>query len=354
MYADGKEEIDQDQFRDLLIAVYKLAMDHYPEGPQSCRYIFKTVQSVVDSAFHKKLTLKVGYLTNWILQHCPRLIVLLHRYIVHILSTGYRSVIEKCPYSKPNDLELTTPVLEQENLFTTEKNPLLPLSQVWILSTTLPALYTQPILHSKPTPNCFNTQNFLSKFLDFSCPSHWTLLYNSNQHGIGSNRFLHHVLSYRGPTLTFLRGDEGVLFCMGGTSEWRESHQYWGGDDTIILQLLPNYKVINRGPKSMYLNTSIRGYPKGIRAGNDPRKPSIEVDDSFQHVTHCGIPYKLESVEVWGCGSPKNREVQLDIKNWQIKEAEKTRKLKMTSKEWLDHPDRYLLELAGRQTYSTS
>jgi hypothetical protein len=57
----------------------------------------------------------------------------------------------------------------------------------------------------------------------------------------------------------------------------------------------------------MYLNTSIRGYPKGIRAGNDPRKPSIEVDDSFQHVTHCGIPYKLESVEVWGCGSPKNR-----------------------------------------------
>lgn len=48
------------------------------------------------------------------------------------------------------------------------------------------------------------------------------------------------------------------------------------------------------------------------------------------------------------------REVQLDIKNWQIKEAEKNRKLKMTSKEWLDHPDRYLLELAGRQTYSTS
>lgn len=59
-------------------------------------------------------------------------------------------------------------------------------------------------------------------------------------------RFLHHVLSYRGPTLTFLRGDEGVLFCMGATSEWRESHQYWGGDDTIILQLLPHYKVINR------------------------------------------------------------------------------------------------------------
>lgn len=62
---------------------------------------------------------------------------------------------------------MTTPVLEKENVFKAEKNPLLPLSQVWILSTTLPALYTQPILHSKPTPNCFNTQNFLSKFVSF-------------------------------------------------------------------------------------------------------------------------------------------------------------------------------------------
>lgn len=62
---------------------------------------------------------------------------------------------------------MTTPVLEKENEFKAEKNPLLPLSQVWILSTTLPALYTQPILHSKPTPNCFTTQNFLSKFVSF-------------------------------------------------------------------------------------------------------------------------------------------------------------------------------------------
>lgn len=57
----------------------------------------------------------------------------------------------------------------------------------------------------------------------------------------------------------------------------------------------------------MYLNTSIRGYPKGIRAGSDPRNPSIEIDESFQHIIHCGVPYKLESIEVWGCGSQKSR-----------------------------------------------
>lgn len=60
------------------------------------------------------------------------------------------------------------------------------------------------------------------------------------------SRFLHHVLSYRGPTLTFLRGDQGVEFCLGATQEWRESHQYWGSDDSIIIQILPLYHVVQR------------------------------------------------------------------------------------------------------------
>lgn len=50
MYADGKDEIKPDQFHELVYAVYKLAMDHYPEGSQSCRYIFTTIRAVVNSA----------------------------------------------------------------------------------------------------------------------------------------------------------------------------------------------------------------------------------------------------------------------------------------------------------------
>lgn len=126
MYAGGTDEINYDQFHELVYAVYKLAMDYYPEGPQSCRYIFTTIKAVVDSAvsithlirifecrkqfniyvkrclqFHKKTVLKTTYLTNWIMQNCPRLILLLHRYIVHILSTGYRSISEK-PQTEPS------------------------------------------------------------------------------------------------------------------------------------------------------------------------------------------------------------------------------------------------------------
>lgn len=48
------------------------------------------------------------------------------------------------------------------------------------------------------------------------------------------------------------------------------------------------------------------------------------------------------------------REIQLQIKDWEVKQAENNRKVKITSSDWLDHPDRYLLELAGRPSYATS
>lgn len=50
-------------------------------------------------------------------------------------------------------------------------------------------------------------------------------------------------------------------------------------------------------------------------------------------------------VQVWGCGDKQSRDVQLDIKKWQVKEAERQRTVKLTAADWIDHPDRYLLEL---------
>lgn len=55
---------------------------------------------------------------------------------------------------------------------------------------------------------------------------------------------------------------------------------------------------------------------------------------------------------MWGCGDQALREKQLDIKNWQVKEAERQRQVKLSAADWLDHPDRYLLQLAGRPNYS--
>ena len=61
------------------------------------------------------------------------------------------------------------------------------------------------------------------------------------------------------------------------------------------------------GPKLLYMNTSIRGYPLGIRVGSDPRNPALTVDLSFDRVNFCNIPYSVVSIEVWGCSSPKSR-----------------------------------------------
>ncbi|KAL1130002.1 hypothetical protein AAG570_012945 [Ranatra chinensis] len=350
--------ITADELQELLSTVYTIAMDHYPGGPQSCQKLQSTFRAVIDSAFHNKSSVPHGYMTNWLEEHCPRLVPLLHRYVVHMLSTAYRKISEQTQDGNASGIELSTPVLDQvcENCESASSKPLLPVSQVWLLATSLPQLYTKPSQRSSPlcTNMTVTTKLCVAKLFDFSCPSHWTLLYNSNNHGLGANRFIYHISNYRGPTLTFLRGDQGVEFCLGTTDEWKESHHYWGSPDSIVIQLLPKYHVVARGNKVLYMNLSIRGYPFGIRAGSDPRKPVLEVDPAFSVLTYCGIPYQLESVEVWGCGNPQSREVQLEIRKWEGKEVEKARKVKLTANDWNDHPDRYLLELAGRTSYSSS
>ncbi|EEB12701.1 conserved hypothetical protein [Pediculus humanus corporis] len=363
MFAACNPEISRENYRDLIMTAYKLAMDHYPEGAQTCIKIYRTVQAVIDSTFHRKENVSVPFAAHWLGVHCPKLVSGVHKYVVHVLTTAYRTAGQNVTQTEQVGLELTTPVLDKSFTFTTSSSGdnssvSLPLSQVWLLATSLPPLFTKPQqLTPSTSSNGITSQSshlILVKMIGSVFPSHWVPLYNSNSQGLGANRFLTHVLNYRGATLVFLRGEGGVEFMLGSSSEWKESHQYRGEENCVIMQLLPEYHVIERGPKILYLNTSIRGYPKGIRAGSDPRKPAIVVNEDFNKVTYKEIPYHLISVEVWGCGKPEQREAQLEIKKWEIKEAEKQRVVKINAAEWVDHPDRYLLELAGRPVYNNT
>lgn len=58
--------------------------------------------------------------------------------------------------------------------------------------------------------------------------------------------------------------------------------------------------------------------------------------------------------QVYGCGDKQLRDIQLDIKKWQVTEAERQRTVKLTAADWIDHPDRYLLELGGRPQYNNA
>lgn len=46
------------------------------------------------------------------------------------------------------------------------------------------------------------------------------------------------------------------------------------------------FSLLEKGPKMLYLNTTVRGYPYGLRAGQDPRKPIIIIDGGFEKVVY--------------------------------------------------------------------
>lgn len=76
-------ELDPENLKLLLMTAYRVAMDHYSEGPQMCLHTHNTLTAIVDSCFHQKKKISAQYISNWILAHCPRLLLPLHRYTVH-------------------------------------------------------------------------------------------------------------------------------------------------------------------------------------------------------------------------------------------------------------------------------
>ncbi|XP_053617797.1 uncharacterized protein LOC128679521 isoform X2 [Plodia interpunctella] len=337
--------------RSLLYTSYKLSMDHYPEGPQTCLMIHKTLSAVVNGCFNNKDSHSVGFVVRWLEEHCPRLIFPVHRYCVHMLATRHRDIEAHVESSGDGaGLELATPVLSRSPW--QAASALLPLSAAWLLAGAAPPLYSRPTAPTVAPGGGLASAAWLARLV-CAVPSHWTPLYSSRDHGIGANRFLHHTLAYRGPTVVMLAGGPLVL-ALCAPQEWRESHQYWGSGDCALVQLAPTFAVIERAPKMLYLNTSIRGYPRGLRAGADARAPRLSVDAGFDSLAFQGVPYELKAVEVWGCGDHSSRETQLEIKKWQVKEAERQRAVKLSAADWLDHPDRYLLEMAGRPQYNNS
>ncbi|EDW12245.1 uncharacterized protein LOC6576818 [Drosophila mojavensis] len=360
--ADNPDFIDKVGVTRLLHICYTIAMQHSGNAVL-CRSINRTFESVTKSIFFSHDSLSLGFVCRWFEQNLIRPVLLVHKYCVHTLSTAYRGLEQQ---TQSCGLELQTPVIEQRNPFAsadaTDHNApsvhmesLMPLSQAWLLAGALPPLYSKPRTITPPnSSNNSSAQSAVQIFKDklSMMPSHWTLLYDSNEHGVGANRFLHHVLGYRGPTLVLLHTNDKQTYCIAAPSEWKETHLFVGSEGSCVIQLLPKFVILEKKPNILYLNTSIRGYPKGLRAGADPRKPIIAVDEHFENVDCKGIAAGLRSIEVWGCGDKSSRDVQLDIKKWQIKEAERQRTVKLTAADWMDHPDRYLLELGGRQNYN--
>uniref|UniRef100_A0A1B0ACK5 Uncharacterized protein n=1 Tax=Glossina pallidipes TaxID=7398 RepID=A0A1B0ACK5_GLOPL len=119
------------------------------------------------------------------------------------------------------------------------------------------------------------------------------------------------------------------------------------GERLIVAHKLnvTQFVILEKKPYILYLNTCIRGYPKGLRADSDPRKSVISIDEHFEK-RNSSCP-TINRGTMWGCGDKTSREVELDIRKWHIKKAERQRTVKLTAADWMDHSDRFLFELGG-------
>lgn len=366
---ESEENASKEGVKSLLRTSFDIAMTHYSGDASVCPAIEITLDAVIATCFFQE-PLSVGFISRWLEENCPRLILPVHRYCIHLLTTSYRSIKMNTEDKTGNGLELATPVLEMGAPFD-DSLPLLTLSMAWLLAGTLPPSYSRPQTAPapaneeeasgstvSPTSAALPSQTLLMKLIA-TVPSHWALLYDTRQHGVGANRFLHHVLGYRGPTLVILKArsfkdNAEKIYCIASPTEWKETTLYSGGEESCLVQLQPKFSIMEKGMKILYLNTHIRGYPKGLRVAVDPRNPIIAIDEHFEKIDVHSIAHDLLNIEVWGCGDKSSRDVQLDIKKWQIKEAERQRTVKLTAADWIDHPDRYLLELGGRPQYNNS
>lgn len=196
--------------------------------------INKTLSSVVNGCFNNADAHSVGFVVRWLNEHCRRLVFPVHRYCVHALATRHRDLeaAVQAPCGGAG-LELATPVLERSAWPLTPARALLPLSEAWLLAGAAPPLYSRPL----PAPGGLASAAWLARLV-CAVPVHWVPLYASAEHGLGANRFLHHTLGYRGPTLVLISAQDALLV-VACPHEWRESHLYWGGPDAALVQLLP-------------------------------------------------------------------------------------------------------------------
>ncbi|XP_046445865.1 uncharacterized protein LOC124195479 isoform X1 [Daphnia pulex] len=391
IFASDDDLLNHDDVNKFFQSCYHLSL-----GSTTCTdHSDEVIQMVITAMFHGKSTLSSKYVVHWVQENCPRVVTWMHRHLVHRLTVGFRVLQQnreaKVEVEHDTDLatNIETPVLattrrESFSIFSgspvsavgadfslqrqtnqsqadieqviseTRLHPM----QIWLLGCTLPVVYTRPTptLPSSPSINgivLMDPHTFISRMIASHSPSNWATLYNSDNDGLSLNRFEHHVMGYRGPTVSFLYAEGNRIFCLAVDLAWKESIQFWGTPNTIIVQLTPEYKVLDRGESIMYYNTSVRGYPFGIQVGTDHRHPCLEIDKEFSRLNYRKIPYALEAIQVWGCGTSQQRESQLEHKKWELKQVEKSRNVKLSAVDWNDHPDKCLLEMAShRPNYS--
>lgn len=341
LFCDGKDYLNKEDGLQMVNVSYCLTL-----GSSSIKYTKsvnddKVFESIVHGMFGPHEELCYDDFKKWTNHNLPHIYCGVHNWVYTIL-TGSKM---------PSEQE-TAPVPELEK-FEQDKH-CMSMGMVWALSAVIPASYThidQKEEQSEFKNPLLTSFNLLMKIARLSRCQSWTSLYNSSEHGLSLNRFTNHVVSYHGPTITLLSFEGRNIYCIAEDAGWREGTHRFGGEDTMLLQITPVFRVVQAGGPMVLWNEYSRDIRQGIHIGKDPKSLIIVIPSDFDKVEHYGVNCAINKLEVWGCGSTTTKDKQNEQKQWEKKETEKhkQRKLKL-EQDWDENPDKQILNWGGIKT----
>ncbi|KAL8581232.1 hypothetical protein ACOMHN_038332 [Nucella lapillus] len=350
LFANGKEYLTKEETAQMVQVSYMLTVSLAKIPHQDDERDNKLFEGIVTGMFGINDQMNFESADKWLLTHCPNMFAGVHSWVCTVLGGS----------NLPSEMEANKVTVPQLENFKCGQH-CLSLGMAWALSAVLPNCYTT--LPTPPTAGAtggvgpqVNPWHHIMSSLAARLPrvQSWSLLYNSERDGLSKNRFGHHVMSYHGPNLVFLNFEGGNLYCLAIDMGYRESIQKFGGKDCCLIQLLPVYRVVQRGPNMVLFNSLSRSIPKGIMIGQDNKPLVLRLEEDFDNIFHFNVPCALHRIEAWGCGGEEVKQAQTKQKQWEAKDVERqrTRKLRLEG-DWRDTPDKQILEWGGVSTGSS-
>lgn len=347
LFAAGKNFLTKDDSKNLASICYALTLSLSSIPYSHFENDERIFDAMVDSMYGIREKLADLEFMNWMEKHCPHLFCSVHEWVVSIL-TGTKSHME----------EVSTPVPELDHIL--KGHYLINKTILWCMSISLPGIYltipSKSAMVSRSSSNPLISscvQDLIMKARLPHCQI-WNLIYSSNDHGLSMNRFSYHVSSYNGPCVTLFYFEGRNLYCFASDCGWRVSTKRYGGDQCLLIQFYPIYRIVQAGPNICLWNEHNREFAKGIQIGQDPSSVILDISSEFDSIKHYGVACGLYRIEVWGCGGSSALEAQVKQKQWEAKEVQKHqgRKLNLYQKTetWEENPDKQLLEWGGVRT----
>lgn len=143
IFCNHGENATREGIRSLLKISFDIAMAHYVGDGKGCAKIQDTLDAVLATIFFSDSPFSTGFIAKWIEENCTRIILPVHKYTIHLLTTAYRCIKLNQADLSTNGMELATPILDKKSPFE-ESLPMLTVSIAWFLAGVLPPIFSVP------------------------------------------------------------------------------------------------------------------------------------------------------------------------------------------------------------------